>query len=275
MLLAVDVGNTNIVVGAYPHDRLVARGDGRGKPYHGPLASGRMSTASPRTVDEYAMTLGSLLDRLQVPPASIRGIVIVSVVPKATSGVKAALRGMCRPKPIVVGDDCPIPIRNQYRDPRQVGKDRLVNAVAARHRYGAPVVIVDFGTAITVDAVSARGSYVGGVIAPGLEISLEALITRAALLPRIELERPKAVLGRDTITSMQSGIAHGYGALCDGLVTKLKAAAMVRRAPVVATGGHAPFIRPYCRTVTHVDPALTLDGLALIYRWLRLRSSTN
>lgn len=250
MLLAIDVGNTNIVVGVYDRQRLVA--------------SGRMSTMAQRTVDEHAILLGGLLERLQVPPASVTKILIVSVVPKATAGVKAALKGICRPKPLVVGEDLPIPIRNLYTNPRQVGADRLVNAVAARRRYGAPVIIADFGTAITVDLVSRTGAYVGGMIAPGVEISLEALMARAALLPRIELERPKAVVGRDTATSMQSGIVHGYGALCDGLVTTLKAASKIRRAPVIATGGHAAFLAPYCRTVTRVDPTLTLDGLAVL-----------
>ena len=251
MLLAIDVGNTNIVVGLYDRGRLTE--------------TGRMSTLSTRTVDEHAILLGGLLERLNVPPESIADILIVSVVPKATAGVKAALKSICSAKPLVVGQDRPIPIRNLYKDPAQVGADRLVNAVAARQRYGAPVIIVDFGTAITVDVVSKPGAYLGGMIAPGMEISLEALVTRAALLPRIDLAKPKAVLGRDTVTSMQSGIAHGYGALCDGLVNALKQSVKIRRCPVVATGGHAPFIAPYCQTVTAVDPHLTLDGLAIIH----------
>lgn len=250
MLLAVDVGNTNIVVGVYDRGRLAA--------------SGRMTTAAQRTVDEHAILLGGLLERLQVPPASVSRILIVSVVPKATAGVKAALRGICRPKPLVIGEDIPIPIRNRYRNPRQVGNDRLVNAVAARAKYGAPVIIADFGTAITVDLVSRQGAYLGGMIAPGLEISLEALVSRAALLPRLDLVSPKEVLGRDTVSSMLSGVVHGYGALCDGLVSKLKQAAKIKRAPVVATGGHASFIRPYCRTITQLSPTLTLDGLSII-----------
>lgn len=250
MLLAIDVGNTNIVVGVYDRDRLID--------------SGRMSTGPIRTVDEYAITLGGLLERLQVPPGSVTRILIVSVVPKATAGVKAALKTLCRPTPLIVGEDCRIPIRNRYRDPKQVGADRLVNAVAARQRYGAPVIIVDFGTAITVDVVSRQGAYLGGMIAPGLEIGLEALVTKAALLPRIDLATPREVLGRDTVTSMQSGVVYGYGALCDGLVAAVKAATKIRKVPVIATGGHAPFIAPYCRTVTDVDSTLTLDGLAII-----------
>lgn len=265
MLLAIDVGNTNIVVGIYDRGRLVATGR---------MSTSQMAVAPPppaaatpstRTIDEYAIVLGGLLERLEVPPASVTAIYMVSVVPKATSSIKAALRGLCRPKPVVVGEDCPIPIRNRYRDPRQVGRDRLVNAVAARQRYGVPAIIADFGTAITVDMVSARGAYLGGMIVPGLEISLEALATRASLLPRVDLQRPKAIIGRDTVTSMQSGIVYGYGALCDGLVMKLKAAARIRRCRVVATGGHASFIAAYCRSITDVDPALTLDGLAIIY----------
>lgn len=250
MLLAIDVGNTNIVVGAYDRKRL--------------LVSGRITTDSPRTVDEYAMALEGLLERLEVPPEAISRILIVSVVPKATAGVKAALKGLCRPKPQVAGEDLRIPIRNLYKDPRQVGRDRLVNAVAARAKFGAPVIVADFGTAITVDVVSRAGAYLGGMIAPGLEISLEALVGHAALLPRVDLATPQAVLGRDTATSMQSGLVYGYGALCDGLVNRLKTEVKVRRLPVVATGGHAAFISPYCRTVTHVDPTLTLDGLALL-----------
>ncbi|MBI4313684.1 MAG: type III pantothenate kinase, partial [Candidatus Omnitrophica bacterium] len=250
MLLAIDIGNTNIVVGVYDRDRLVE--------------SGRMSTTPERTIDEYAILLAGLLERLQVPPASVTQILIVSVVPKATAFVKAALKEICRPKPLVVGEDRPIPMKNLYKDPRQVGNDRLVNAVAAREKYGAPVFVVDFGTAITVDVVSGKGAYLGGVIAPGLEISLDALANRAALLPRVELEDPKAVLGRDTVTSMQSGIAYGYGALCDGLVRKLQKAARIKKALVIATGGHAPFIARYCQTVDKVDPTLTLDGLFLL-----------
>ena len=250
MLLALDVGNSSITVGVFRGPRLAARG--------------RLPTGGARSAREYRKALRGLLRRLKVPPSRVEGVVISSVVPRATAALKGALRGLIRPKPLVLGENAKAPVVNRYRFPRQVGQDRLVNAAAARALYGGPAIVVDFGTAVTVDLVSRRGEYMGGLIVPGLEIALEALADRTALLPRIRLTPPREFLGRDTRTSMSSGLFHGYGALCDGLVAAMKR----RHAPgakVIATGGHARMIAPFCRSIQVVDPNLTLRGLYLIH----------
>ncbi len=254
MLLAIDVGNTNITVGIFQRERLIS--------------CGRMSTLGPRTVDEVTITLQGLLHNLCLGTGyrfeNIDGLILSSVVPQATSALKQALKSLVKPRPLIVGETIRAPIKNRYRVPSQVGQDRLVNAVAAYYLYGGPAIVVDFGTAVTVDLVSKRCEYLGGLIVPGIAISLEALVSRAALLPKIELAPPKELLGRDTQESMRSGIFFGYGALCDGVVSKLK----TRHAPkakVIATGGHAPLIVPYCRSVKILNTELTLQGLRLTY----------
>ena len=250
MLLAIDVGNTNITVGIFRSERLIS--------------CGRISTLGPRTVDEVTITLQGLLSNLKVSLSEIDGVILSSVVPQATLALKQALKSLVKPRPRIVGETIRAPIKNRTRVPSQVGQDRLVNAVAAYYLYGGPAIVVDFGTAVTVDLVSRRCEYLGGLIMPGIAISLEALVSRAALLPKIELVPPKELLGRDTQESMRSGIFFGYGALCDGVVSKLKA----RHAPkakVIATGGHAPLIVPYCRSVKILNADLTLQGLRLTY----------
>jgi type III pantothenate kinase len=254
MLLAIDVGNTNITVGIFREQGLIA--------------DGRISTQGPRTVDEYTIALRALLDNLHVEPGSIQGVIISSVVPRATVPLKQALRALVKPTPLVLGQTIKAPIINRYRIPGQVGQDRLVNAVAALHLYGGPAIVVDFGTAITIDLVSRRREYLGGLIVPGVEIALEALIRQAALLPRIELTPPRELLGRDTVSSMQGGLFFGYSALCDGIVERIKAR-HASRATVVATGGYASLIAPYCKTLKVVNPHLTLQGLELICRSLK------
>ena len=251
MLLALDVGNTSITVGLLRGGRLAGRG--------------QIATGKPGVAGEYRKGLKRLLRELKVPPGRIEGVVISSVVPRATAALKTALRGLVRPKPLVMGENVKAPVINRYRVPRQVGQDRLVNAAAARAFYGGPAIVVDFGTAVTIDLVSRRGEYMGGLIVPGLEIALEALADRTALLPRIGLTPPREFLGRDTRTSMSSGLFHGYGALCDGLVASMKRL-HAPRARVIATGGHARMIAPFCRSIRVVDPDLTLRGLCLIYR---------
>ena len=172
------------------------------------------------------------------------------------------------PAPGVLGEDIQAPVINRYRIPSQVGQDRLVNAAAAYEWYGGPAVIVDFGTAVTLDLVSRRREYLGGFIVPGLEVALAALAERTALLPRVGLKRPKEFLGRDTRSSILSGLFHGYGAMCDGLVTRMKAR-YAPRARVVATGGHARLMAPFCRTLQVVNPDLTLQGLELTSRLVK------
>lgn len=251
MLLAIDIGNTNITVGLFQSQRLISHG--------------RISTQGPRTVDEYTITFRGLLDNLQAKRQAIDGVILSSVVPKATAPLKQALRPLVNPKPLVVGESIRAPILNRYRIPSQVGQDRLVDAAAAYHLYGGPVIIIDFGTAVTIDLVSKKREYLGGIIVPGIEVALEALTTRAALLPKINLSPPRELLGRDTVGSMRSGIFFGYSALCDGLVVRLKDK-HATKAKVVATGGHASLISPYCRTIQKINPHLTLQGLELTYR---------
>ncbi len=245
MLLAIDVGNTNITLGIFQGERLLSRG--------------RIST------HVSSLTLRRLLVDLEVPSSALTGVIISSVVPKATLRLKKAFRRATRLKPLVLGENIKAPILNRYRVPAQVGQDRLVNAVAAHHLYAGPAIVVDFGTAITIDLVSARREYLGGLIVPGIGVALEALSSRAALLPKVELAPPEEFLGRDTVNSMRSGIFYGYGALCDGIVHRLKAD-FAPKAKVIGTGGHAPLISPYSRSIQIVNPDLTLQGLELIYR---------
>ena len=191
------------------------------------------------------------------------GVIVSSVVPKATKRLKRVLKDMGAPKPVIIGETLKAPIANRYRVPSQVGQDRLVNAVAACELYGAPAIVVDFGTAVTFDLVSAKREYLGGLIVPGMGIALEALSARAALLPAIKMEPPKELLGRDTVSSMRSGLFYGYGALCDGIVRLLKTK-YAKGAKVIATGGHAKQIAPFCRTIKIINPELTLQGLRII-----------
>lgn len=250
MLLALDVGNTSITAGLFRGKRLAARG--------------RIPTREPGA-ERYARALRGLLRELRAPPGKVEAVIISSVVPRATVALKRALPGLVRPKPLVVGEGLRAPVINRYRVPAQVGQDRLVNAAAASFLYGGPAIVVDFGTAVTLDLVTRRREYLGGLIVPGLEIALEALASRTALLPRVRLTPPKEFLGRDTQASMLSGLFYGYGALCDGLVATLKRR-HAPRAKVIATGGHATLIAPFCSSIRIVNPDLTLQGLRLIYQ---------
>jgi type III pantothenate kinase len=244
MLLAIDVGNTNITAGLFRGARLAARGS---IPTRG--------------------SLRSLLRALKTSPGRLDGVIVSSVVPRATVVLKRSLKQL-RLKPLILGENIQAPVKNRYRLPSQVGQDRLVNGVAAYFLYGGPAIVVDFGTAVTLDLISARREYLGGLIVPGIGIGLEALVSRTALLPKIGLAPPSEFLGRDTRQSMLSGLFHGYGALCDGLVAGLKS----RHAPearVIATGGHCRLMAPYCRSVQIVNPDLTLQGLRLTYETAR------
>ncbi len=254
-LLALDVGNTSITVGLFRGSRLVARG--------------RIATPRPGKAGALARPLRALLRRL--PAGAVDDVIVASVVPHATAALRRLLLALLKRRPLIVGRDLRVPVKNRYRVPSQVGQDRLVNAAAAFHLYGGPAIVVDFGTTVTVDLVSGKGEYLGGAIAPGMEISLEALVCRAALLPRISMNPPRELLGRDTRQSMRSGLFYGYGALCDGLVSGLRR----RYAPgatVIATGGHAALVRPYCRSVQVLRPDLTLQGLRLTYQKNRKKS---
>ncbi len=197
---------------------------------------------------------------------AIDGVIISSVVPAATASLKTDFKkifpGLV---PLVAGQNVRVPIKNLYRNPAQVGQDRLVNAYAAVMLYAAPAVVVDFGTAITFDVISPKGAYIGGMILPGLGISLDALAVRTALLPKVTLHRPPEFIGRDTRSSMLSGVVYGFAALTDELVMRIKEK-IGRKAKVIGTGGHIGLIGRYCRRIDIIDPDLTLQGLNLIYR---------
>ena len=239
MTLAVDIGNTNIAVGLFRGGRLARR-------FAVPTALAR----SP----------GRLRKRLQAAGSRSHEAVVCSVVPWATPSVVRALRAAGCPRVRGTGRDLRVPLRNRYRYPRQVGQDRLVGAYAAWTRFKRDCIVCDFGTAITIDVVTRRGDYLGGVIAPGLEISLEALAARTALLPKVALKEPPGLLGRDTANSIRAGLVYGCAALCDGLVSQLKRR-YAPRAAVIATGGAGPLIAKYCSSITHLRPHLVLEGL--------------
>ncbi|OGX19409.1 MAG: hypothetical protein A3K83_00505 [Omnitrophica WOR_2 bacterium RBG_13_44_8b] len=241
MLLAVDIGNTNISFGVFKADRLVIKFNIPTKNY---------------TLKE----LNKKLARLAIDNA-----VICSVVPDSTRVLASGLKQKLGKKPYIIGKDIKVTIKNLYRKPKQVGQDRLVNAYAGARLFGAPLVVVDFGTAVTFDVISSKKEYLGGMILPGLEISLDALNKRTALLPEIKLLRPKEFIGRDTKSSMLSGIVFGFAALTDVLAERIKQK-IGRNAKVIGTGGNIGLISKFCRHLDKIDINLTLKGLNLIYR---------
>ncbi|MFH0826978.1 MAG: type III pantothenate kinase [Candidatus Omnitrophota bacterium] len=239
MLLAIDIGNTNITFGIFSGKKLLKKFD------------------IPTDKLRYA-TLKKELGRFKP-----REAVICSVVPGATRHLKGVLSRLSL-RPLIIGKDVRVPIKNLYRKPAQVGQDRLVNAYAVTRLYGAPAVIVDFGTAITFDVVSKNKEYKGGLIVPGLKISLEALFQRTALLPQLGLGAPREFIGKDTKSSMLSGIVYGFASLTDQLLTQLKKDTG-KGALALATGGDVSLMARYCRKIDRIDGTLTLKGLNLIY----------
>lgn len=251
MLLAMDVGNTNIVFGVFDRDKLITHW--------------RVVTARDRTVDEYKLLLKELFDLDGVAVSAIDGIALSCVVPPVILALERACIDMYNSKPFVIGPGIKTGISILYDNPKEVGADRIVNAVAGYEKYKKNLIIVDFGTATTFDCVGKKGEYLGGVIAPGIGISLDALFTHASKLPRIEIMAPPRVIGTNTVNSMQSGIFYGYVALVDGII-KLIAGEMNGEKPVViATGGYADLIGTASALIDEVDEFLTLKGLKLIY----------
>lgn len=250
MLLVVDVGNTHTVLGLYDDERLVH--------------DFRIETAKGRTSDEYHVLLLSLLDLAGVKRSDVRASILASVVPSFNDTVINAVDRAFDHEIMVVGPGIKTGMPVLYENPREVGADRVVNAVAAYERVKGAAIVVDFGTATTFDCISAKGEYLGGSIAPGMQISASALFSRAARLPRSEIARPPRAIGRNTVHSMQSGIVFGYVGLVDGLVRRL-AAEMDGEVTVIATGGLASLIEPDSETIEEVDEFLTLEGLRLIY----------
>jgi type III pantothenate kinase len=250
MLLAVDIGNSNTVIGVWSGDRLTAHW--------------RVATDRRRMPDEYAVLLHSLFGLAGTLQQAVTGVIICSVVPDVQEAFRSAIRSTWDLEPLIVSPDLDAGLEVKYSPPEAVGADRIANAVAGRQLYGAPTIVVDFGTATTVDAVSADGAYVGGSIAPGLQISIDALYARTARLKPVPLAAPTSAIGGDTAESLQSGIVFGYAGLVDGLVGRFQAV-LGTDAAVIGTGGLAPVVVPHSRTVQHVDLDLTLVGLRLLY----------
>ena len=246
MILAIDIGNTNITAGIFRGGGLTKKAK---TPTHATYLYGRF--------------LRSLLRSSGMKVSDAESVMISSVVPLALGRLVMQLNTMGFPRPAIVGRDVKAPVRNMYRNKAEVGQDRLVNAAAAKALYGAPAVIVDFGTAITFDIVSARGEYLGGLILPGIEMSFASLHRKTALLPRVELKSASSIIGKDTVSSMRGGILFGLGAMCDGLVAQYRKI-LGKRLKVIATGGNAGLIKRYAKSIQIVDEDLTLKGLALL-----------
>lgn len=255
VLLAVDVGNTNTVLGVFRDDVLAA--------------SWRIQTVAERTSDEYAVLVKTLLDMEGFPWQSIDAGIISSVVPPVVFGVQRFFKHYCGGPALVVGPGIKTGMPILYENPREVGADRIVNAVAAYEELGddkgkVGCIVVDFGTATTWDVVNPKGEYLGGVIAPGIQISAEALYEHAAKLPRVELARPGKVIARNTVASMQAGLVYGYAGMVDALVQRIKAE-VDWPARCTATGGLAPLIATETKTIEATDDLLTLKGLKILY----------
>ncbi len=251
MLLAIDVGNTETAIGVFRGEQLV---------HHW-----RISTVPERTADELALLFGGFLEQEGMSfSREVTGVAISSVVPAATQALRDMTVRYASFQPVVVepGVKTGIPVLTD--NPREVGADRIVNALAAHTRYGGPCVVVDFGTATTYDAVSEKGEYLGGAIAPGIQVSAESLFSHTARLPRVELVPPPSVVGKNTVNSVQSGLLWGTVAEVEGIVGRMKDE-LDPNATVIATGGLAEVIVPFCKGIDHHDPWLTLEGLRLVF----------
>ncbi len=250
MLLAIDIGNTNIKVGIFDGDKL--------------KATWSLATGIHRTSDEYGGVLINLMERKKIPPSKVTGVALCGVVPPLLSTFVELCRKYLNTKPLVVEAGVKTGMRIRLDNPREVGPDRVVDAVAAQNLYGKPVIIIDLGTATTFDVVSKEGDYLGGAIAPGIIMATEALYTRTAALPRIGLSRPKQVIGKSTISAMQSGIIFGYIELIEGMIRRIEQE-LGGKAKVIATGGQSHLLAQEIPAIEVVNPDLTLIGLRLIY----------
>jgi type III pantothenate kinase len=258
VLVAIDVGNTQTVVGLF--------GPGDGPAGSGPelMYHWRVATVASRTADELALLIDQLFQLRGLDPEEvITGMAVASVVPRQRTALREMADKWFKVNTVIVEPGVRTGMPIHYDNPKEVGADRIADAVAAFERYGGPTIVIDFGTATTFEVVSEKGEYLGGVILPGIEISLEALFARAALLPRVELIEPRSVLAKNTVESVQSGVIYGFAAQVDGLCRRLEDE--LGPCQVVATGGLAGLIGPYSAAIEHHDPWLTLDGLRIIY----------
>jgi type III pantothenate kinase len=250
MLLAVDIGNTETVVGVFRDGELAWRW--------------RMATEPERTADELALLFGGFLQQQGLSfDRNVTGVVLSSVVPSSTQAMREMVSRYFRFPAVVVEPGVKTGVAVATDNPKEVGADRIVNALAAFEGYGGPAIVVDFGTATTFDVVSEKGEYLGGAIAPGVQLAARALFDHTALLPLVELAAPGSVIGKNTVDSVQSGLVFGYASMIDGMVERISKE--LGSPTVIATGGLAPMVIGECRTIDHHEPWLTLEGLRLVY----------
>ena len=251
MLLVFDVGNTNMVLGVYEGTELKKHW--------------RINTDKEKTSDEYGILISNLFQYDNVDMNSITDVIISSVVPNVMHSLENFCIKFCNKKPLIVGPGIKTGLNIKYDNPKQVGADRIVNAVAAIEKYKSPMIIIDFGTATTFCAISEKGDYLGGTIAPGIKISSEALFQRASKLPRVELAKPGTAICKNTVSAMQSGIIYGYVGLVDKIISMMKSELGGDDIKVIATGGLSVLIASETDSIDYVDKFLTLEGLRLIY----------
>lgn len=254
MLLAIDLGNSSVSCGLFEQSELTNHWS--------------LTTDPSKPADEYGVLMRGVLREAGIDPERISGVILSSVVPPLTSVLATMAERLCHRGCLVVSSDMQTGLALAYTDPKELGTDRLAAAAAAHHRYKTTLIVVDVGTATTFSAVTQSGEYVGGVIAPGIGMGADALAVRTAKLPRVDLATPKTVIGRDTSSSIQSGLIFGHAGLIDDLVVRIQQE-MGRKALVIATGGLASLVAPHSRTITEVRPFLTLEGLALLYQLAR------
>ena len=251
MILAVDIGNSNIVIGGMKGQQI--------------FFEARLRTDATKTSDEYCIDLKMILEVNEVSPAAIEGAIISSVVPQVLNSIKTAIKKLIRKEPLVVGPGLETGLKIKIDDPSQTGADLVVGCVAALREHKPPMIVIDMGTATTIIALDADGAFIGGAIAPGVKISMDALTGRTALLPGLQLDQPRKAIGSNTIDCMRSGIMLGSACMLDGMVQRMEEE-LGARATVVVTGGIARFVIPMCRTPMIYDKDLLLKGLAALYR---------